>query len=95
MLAVSSLNLGQLNIGLGLGYSSVLIPRLKENTSRCFNEDKFLLTISSLSIVTGVSEASWIASVISVGMVGGSLLGAALGTFIGEYHLRLSFMHNS
>ena len=73
---MSSLNLGQLSIGLGIGYSSILIPQLKESSSSS--------EISSVKIDIGVNETSWIVSLISIGQIGGAIIGAILASAIGR-----------
>ena len=64
-----ALNLGQLSIGLGLGYSSVLIPQLQRDQSK---------------IAVGVSEISWVVSLVSMGQMGGAIIGAWLGSAVGR-----------
>ena len=73
---MSSLNLGQLSIGLGIGYSSILIPQLNNAAS---NSD-----LSSVKIDIGVNETSWIVSLISIGQIGGAIIGALLASAIGR-----------
>ena len=69
------LNLGQLSIGFGIGFSSVLIPQLEEPQDQTF---------SSVKIDIGVTETSWIVSLISIGQVAGSVIGASLASAIGR-----------
>ena len=73
---MSSLNLGQLSIGLGIGYSSILIPQLKESSSSS--------ELSSVKIDISVNETSWIVSLISIGQIGGAIIGAILASAIGR-----------
>ena len=73
---MSSLNLGQLSIGLGIGYSSILIPQLHDAAS---NSD-----LASVKIEIGVNETSWIVSLISIGQIGGAIIGALLASAIGR-----------
>lgn len=62
------MNFGQLSIGLGIGYSSVLIPQLEEDP---------VITIS-------VWEAAWVVSLIALGQIGGAVLGSALSAWLGR-----------
>ena len=73
---MSSLNLGQLSIGLGIGYSSILIPQLNAETSQ--------VSVTSTKIEIGISETSWIVSLVSIGQIGGAILGAFLASAIGR-----------
>ena len=73
--AVAFLNLGQLSIGLGIGFSSILIPQLQQP-----QEDGF----SSIRIDVGITETSWIVSLISIGQIAGSVIGACLASAIGR-----------
>ena len=66
--AVLSLNFGQLSIGLGIGYSSVLIPQLETDPV----------------IVISVWEAAWVVSLIALGQIGGAVLGSALSAGLGR-----------
>ena len=73
---MSSLNLGQLSIGLGIGYSSILIPQLNAETSQ--------VSVTSTKIEIGISETSWIVSLVSIGQIVGAILGAFLASAIGR-----------
>ena len=69
-----ALNFGQLSIGLGIGFSSILIPQLQKQ------EDGPLQT----TIQIGISETSMIVSLISVGQIAGSIIGAFMSAAIGR-----------
>ena len=69
------LNLGQLSIGFGIGFSSVLIPQLQDPQDQTF---------SKVKIEVGVTEISWIVSLISIGQIAGSVIGAFLASAIGR-----------
>ena len=66
--AVFSLNFGQLSIGLGIGYSSILIPQLAEERK----------------IVLGAEEEAWVVSLIAIGQIVGSVLGSGLSAALGR-----------
>merc|ERR1719232_2355965 len=74
---VSALNFGQLSIGLGIGYSSILIPQLKNVTA--WSEAQ-----AGVRIPVGVTEVSWIVSLVSIGQVGGAFMGGLLASGIGR-----------
>ena len=76
------LNLGQLSIGFGIGFSSVLIPQLQDPQDQTF---------SKVKIEVGVTEISWIVSLISLGQIAGSVIGAFLASAIGRKGL-LNFL---
>ena len=71
---VSALNFGQLSIGLGIGYSAILIPQLERGPD----------VDTEVRIEVGLTETSWIVSLVSVGQVGGAVLGALLASAIGR-----------
>ena len=72
---MSALNFGQLSIGLGIGFSSILIPQLKDVTA--WSE-------AGVRIPVGVTEVSWIVSLVSIGQVGGAIIGGLLASGIGR-----------
>ena len=84
---VSALNFGQLSIGLGIGFSSILIPQLKNVTA--WSE-------SGVRISVGVSEVSWIVSLVSIGQVGGAIIGGLLASGIGRKgnHVHQVYTHH-
>ena len=71
---VGALNFGQLSIGLGIGYSAILIPQLERGPD----------VDTEVRIEVGLTETSWIVSLVSVGQVGGAVLGALLASAIGR-----------
>ena len=71
---MSALNFGQLSIGLGIGYSAILIPQLERGPD----------VDTEVRIEVGLTETSWIVSLVSVGQVGGAVLGALLASAIGR-----------
>ena len=75
---MSALNFGQLSIGLGIGYSSILIPQLKNVTAWSEGSE------AGVRIPVGVTEVSWIVSLVSVGQVGGAIMGGLLASGIGR-----------
>ena len=66
--AVVSLNFGQLSIGLGIGYSSILIPQLKEEQE----------------IVLEAGQEAWVVSLVALGQIIGSVLGSGLSAGLGR-----------
>ena len=77
---MSALNFGQLSIGLGIGYSSILIPQLKNVTA--WSEGG--AAQAGVRIPVGVTEVSWIVSLVSIGQVGGAIIGGLLASGIGR-----------
>ena len=62
------MNFGQLSIGLGIGYSSILIPQLKEESQ----------------IVMEVVREAWVVSLIAVGQIVGAVLGSGVSAGLGR-----------
>ena len=77
---MSALNFGQLSIGLGIGYSSILIPQLKNVTAWSEGSE----AQAGVRIPVGVTEVSWIVSLVSIGQVGGAIMGGLLASGIGR-----------
>ena len=68
--AVLSLNFGQLSIGLGIGYSSILIPQLKEEEEE--------------ELVLDAGQEAWVVSLVALGQILGSVLGSVVSAGLGR-----------
>ena len=99
-MVVSALNLGQLNIGLGVGFSGISIPGMREQDSLDFNDSQIGLfgkfaIIENVSILQPKYSHSYISlmcisdlifsvALLSIGQVLGCIVSAITCTYLGR-----------
>ena len=94
---VSALNLGQLNIGLGVGFSGISIPGMREQDSLDFNDSQIGLfgkfaIIENVSILLPkyyislmcISDLIFSVALLSIGQVLGCIVSAITCTYLGR-----------